>query len=363
MEMSSSSVGGSAARGSNNSLHGLTFGKKIYFEDGVGGGGEGGSSKAPPAPPTAAPKKGKTVLQRGQQQPPPRCQVEGCEADLTKVKAYYCRHKVCGMHSKSPRVMVGGMEQRFCQQCSRFHQLAEFDQGKRSCRRRLAGHNERRRKLPPGSFASRHGLSFHGPGRFRNFVMDFSCPKISSTARNVWPTARPGDQVASNQWHGFVDSSSDAAAAAACSAHRYLQGSPGQILYSSPEPPLGECLGGASDASCALSLLSSEPWGSRTTRSKVPPTVSPSSGFNSASSAHSIVSANHTAESWGLRDHGSRNSSQELRHEAGTARVNLAGGALFSGQLELALQGNGQCLGHGSGREYDHSDHVIHWSL
>lgn len=36
----------------------------------------------------------------------------------------------------------------------RFHRLPEFDQGKRSCRRRLAGHNERRRKPPPGSLLS-----------------------------------------------------------------------------------------------------------------------------------------------------------------------------------------------------------------
>lgn len=28
----------------------------------------------------------------------------------------------------------------------RFHPLSEFDDGKRSCRRRLAGHNRRRRK-------------------------------------------------------------------------------------------------------------------------------------------------------------------------------------------------------------------------
>ena len=28
----------------------------------------------------------------------------------------------------------------------RFHVLQEFDEGKRSCRRRLAGHNKRRRK-------------------------------------------------------------------------------------------------------------------------------------------------------------------------------------------------------------------------
>lgn len=31
----------------------------------------------------------------------------------------------------------------------RFHPLSEFDEGKRSCRRRLAGHNRRRRKTQP----------------------------------------------------------------------------------------------------------------------------------------------------------------------------------------------------------------------
>jgi len=39
---------------------------------------------------------------------------------------------------------------------NRFHILQEFDEGKRSCRRRLAGHNKRRRKtnqeaVPNGS--------------------------------------------------------------------------------------------------------------------------------------------------------------------------------------------------------------------
>ncbi|XVF03161.1 hypothetical protein REPUB_Repub04eG0237000 [Reevesia pubescens] len=59
---------------------------------------------------------------------------------------YHKRHKVCEAHSKTAKVIVDGIEQRFCQQCSRFHLLAEFDDGKRSCRKRLAGHNERRRK-------------------------------------------------------------------------------------------------------------------------------------------------------------------------------------------------------------------------
>ncbi|KAK4488534.1 hypothetical protein RD792_004298 [Penstemon davidsonii] len=76
----------------------------------------------------------------------PRCQAEGCNADLTHAKHYHRRHKVCEFHSKAATVIAGGLTQRFCQQCSRFHLLSEFDNGKRSCRRRLADHNRRRRK-------------------------------------------------------------------------------------------------------------------------------------------------------------------------------------------------------------------------
>ncbi|KAG9138428.1 hypothetical protein Leryth_012721 [Lithospermum erythrorhizon] len=51
------------------------------------------------------------------------CQADKCTTDLTDAKQYHRRHK-----------------------CSRFHEISEFDESKRSCRRRLAGHNERRRK-------------------------------------------------------------------------------------------------------------------------------------------------------------------------------------------------------------------------
>lgn len=49
----------------------------------------------------------------------PRCQVEGCHVTLADAKDYHRRHKVCEMHSKAPKVVVLGLEQRFCQQCSR----------------------------------------------------------------------------------------------------------------------------------------------------------------------------------------------------------------------------------------------------
>ncbi|XP_054803663.1 squamosa promoter-binding-like protein 3 [Prosopis cineraria] len=76
----------------------------------------------------------------------PSCQVESCDSDLSEAKNYHRRHKVCEFHAKAPSVLIAGVHQRFCQQCSRFHELGEFDDTKRSCRKRLAGHNERRRK-------------------------------------------------------------------------------------------------------------------------------------------------------------------------------------------------------------------------
>lgn len=85
------------------------------------------------------------------------CQVYGCNKDLSSSKEYHKRHKVCEVHSKTAKVIVNGIEQRFCQQCSRFHLLAEFDDDKRSCRKRLAGHNERRRKPQLGIHSGRSG--------------------------------------------------------------------------------------------------------------------------------------------------------------------------------------------------------------
>ncbi|XP_065881441.1 squamosa promoter-binding-like protein 14 [Euphorbia lathyris] len=85
----------------------------------------------------------------------PMCQVDNCKEDLSTAKDYHRRHKVCEVHSKSSKASVGKQMQRFCQQCSRFHPLSEFDEGKRSCRRRLAGHNRRRRKTQPDDVTSR----------------------------------------------------------------------------------------------------------------------------------------------------------------------------------------------------------------
>ncbi|CAM0881042.1 unnamed protein product [Alopecurus aequalis] len=92
----------------------------------------------------------------------PSCQVDGCHADLRNGRDYHKRHKVCEVHTKSTLVRIKNVEHRFCQQCSRFHLLQEFDEGKKSCRSRLAKHNGRRRKAPAqaeNSSSENHSLT------------------------------------------------------------------------------------------------------------------------------------------------------------------------------------------------------------
>ncbi|KAJ0988110.1 hypothetical protein J5N97_006466 [Dioscorea zingiberensis] len=124
------------------------------------GGGLFNEEQPPPLPPppplplqpVARPNK---RVRAGSPGNHPVCQVDDCKALLTDAKDYHRRHKVCELHSKTAKALVANQMQRFCQQCSRFHPLSEFDEGKRSCRRRLAGHNRRRRKTQPDDSASR----------------------------------------------------------------------------------------------------------------------------------------------------------------------------------------------------------------
>ncbi|XP_068659639.1 squamosa promoter-binding-like protein 7 [Aristolochia californica] len=75
-----------------------------------------------------------------------RCQVPGCEADISELKGYHRRHRVCLNCANASSVVLDGEQKRYCQQCGKFHLLPDFDEGKRSCRRKLERHNNRRRR-------------------------------------------------------------------------------------------------------------------------------------------------------------------------------------------------------------------------
>ncbi|MCD7466853.1 hypothetical protein HAX54_003896 [Datura stramonium] len=116
------------------------------------------------------------------------CQAEKCSVDLSDAKQYHKRHKVCEYHAKSQVVVVAGLRQRFCQQCSRFHELTEFDESKRSCRRRLAGHNERRRKSTSSSSSADHNNNNNtaeGSSR-KGTLMNNNNKDINNNMMHVW---------------------------------------------------------------------------------------------------------------------------------------------------------------------------------
>ncbi|PKA51434.1 Squamosa promoter-binding-like protein 12 [Apostasia shenzhenica] len=150
---------------------GLKLGKRTYFEDFSAANVKASSSLVSIAPPSSCssfkkPRVSNKAIESSY------CQVEGCNIDLIAAKDYHRKHKVCESHSKSPNVIVAGKERRFCQQCSRFHDLSEFDQKKRSCRRRLSDHNARRRKPQPQTVAfnsSGFSSSFYDGRQHMNF--------------------------------------------------------------------------------------------------------------------------------------------------------------------------------------------------
>lgn len=103
--------------GSGEPLLSLKLGKRMYFKD------IGSESNAKTSSLSIVSMSSATTVKRSkstcQGTLAPRCQVEGCNLDLSSAKDYHRKHRICESHSKSPRVIVAGVERRFCQQCSR----------------------------------------------------------------------------------------------------------------------------------------------------------------------------------------------------------------------------------------------------
>ncbi|XP_076944919.1 squamosa promoter-binding-like protein 12 [Bidens hawaiensis] len=174
---------------------GLKLGKRTYFENGFASSNSNSktcSSSNVPNVQVSSLSNAKKVKLSHKSTAIARCQVEGCDLDLSSAKEYHKKHRVCEIHSKSLKVVVAGLERRFCQQCSRFHGLSEFDGKKRSCRRRLSNHNARRRKPQQETIhfnSSNLSSSFYGGQQqlgymFNNVPLVQTKPALNS----VWET-------------------------------------------------------------------------------------------------------------------------------------------------------------------------------
>jgi len=235
--------------------------------------------------------------------------------------------------------------------------------------------------------------------------MDFSYPRTQSPSRDLWPTVRATDRVATGgQWQGNPN--------APCSevvTHPYIHPS---SHYTSELPP-SECFAGVSDSSCALSLLSNQPWSTSSAPRNRAPNISASSSSDGAPMGQQMfgtstcmahpcalsllsnqpwnttsaprnrapnISASSSgdgvpmgqqmfgtstcmAHPWGFKNHGAGSTSHEIQHAMGLEHFDDDGNGQFSRELELALQGNRHCPDHGPVRAYDHSCNGMHWSL
>ncbi|KAJ8563127.1 hypothetical protein K7X08_031579 [Anisodus acutangulus] len=190
VELSRQSPTIDASIGYDGPLTGLKLGKRTLESNSGGSSVKLPSVSMIPVSSVIAAKKTKPSIQNALI---PRCQVEGCNLDLSSAKEYHRKHRVCHSHSKCPKVIIGGVERRFCQQCSRFHSLSDFDEKKRSCRRRLSDHNARRRKPQQETIqfnSTRLSSWFYDNRQSVNLVFN-NGPLIHSktTADSTWETS------------------------------------------------------------------------------------------------------------------------------------------------------------------------------
>ncbi|XP_042453164.1 squamosa promoter-binding-like protein 11 isoform X1 [Zingiber officinale] len=268
--------------GLEESQIGLKLGKRTYFEDVSAD--SNANNRLPPldsAPATTALKMSRVSYLSSERAC--CCQVEGCDFDLSGAKDYHRKHRVCETHSKCPKVVIAGQERRFCQQCSRFHELSEFDQKKRSCRRRLSDHNARRRKPRPNLISFR-SINFSSSfcddkqqmkflwnkapfGQMRSMTStineDLQSFKLTQT-KGPWTKSGKEGSIDGQQYLPNTELSNGC-----FSLYQDvdkllpLKGTVAEVLNQGSEASAGASnLDGAPDLQRALSLLSTNTWGS-----------------------------------------------------------------------------------------------------
>ncbi|MED6172746.1 hypothetical protein PIB30_052864 [Stylosanthes scabra] len=246
----------------------LKLGKRLYFEDVCAA----SDSKKPSSVSvtTSSLTHGKKCKANSQNLQHPSCQVEGCGLDLSSAKDYHRKHRVCESHSKSPRVLIAGFERRFCQQCSRFHGLSEFDDKKRSCRRRLSDHNARRRKPQPEAVQLNTSALSSSPYDPRQLMNPFG---YSRTATNIgWQDIQNSRLPQTKDFlmrpakiPSVLTMLSDGSSGLASKGMATNGNCPGK-----EDPISSSDTNAAQDISRALSLLSTNSWSTHATTQRFP---------------------------------------------------------------------------------------------
>ena len=170
--------------------------------------GAGGSSPAACDKSSADPAPNR---RGGRRRSSPKCRVLGCTEDLSGLKEYHIRYKICIAHHAADVVTQNGVEQRFCQQCAQFHDLAAFDGMKHSCRERLERHNKRRRKQLEDSAPENNPsdilkmLDLRSRSGILNDALEGRLPSCSEEGSILTNTSNDGRRLFKNATFSFSD--------------------------------------------------------------------------------------------------------------------------------------------------------------
>lgn len=98
-----------------------------------------GAAAVPSRPGTSASRHSPRPGHQLSNDAPPLPQVEGCGADLTDLRYFFRKQRICEQHARADVVTdAAGRQLRFCQQCTRLEPLLNFSTGRRSCKASLA---------------------------------------------------------------------------------------------------------------------------------------------------------------------------------------------------------------------------------
>lgn len=199
------------------------------------------------------------------------------------------------------------------------------------------------------------------------FLMDFAAyPRHPE--RDAWPTTRASDRVPGSQTtamgrflpHPWQSHSENPP------SDLFLQGSPGGSSFHGPGIPSGECFTGASDSSCALSLLSNQPWSSRNRTSGLGANsfmIHEGASMAQPTAPHNAAINHFPSTSWDFKSNEINSNSQEMPPDLGLGQISLPINSQFSGGVELSQQGGRQYMELEHSRAYDTSTQQMHWSL
>lgn len=193
-----------------------------------------------------------------------------------------------------------------------------------------------------------------------SFVMDFTTYPRASW-RDQWTPTRPFEQVTGNQPHEFGrflpwQNNSE-------SPQLDIQGSTNNNPSPSTDISSGEFFSGASDSSCALSLLSSQPCNAKGQSLNIGSNYelnTDTSHMVQPTAVHVAHIDHFSNSSWGNE---TGTSSLNMHSDSSLGQITQPGNRVYAGELQLNQQRGRPSTSLEQSTAYYSSPHNMHWSI